>query len=76
VGFEPTIPVFERAKTVHALDHTATVIGTYNYEACVIKYRSKKLCDEMELQILNLGTKWRDAHIQEKVLWYPLDRRS
>jgi hypothetical protein len=27
VGFEPTIPVFERAKTVHALDRTATVTG-------------------------------------------------
>jgi hypothetical protein len=25
VGFEPTIPEFERAKTVHALDHAATV---------------------------------------------------
>jgi hypothetical protein len=27
VGFEPTIPVFERVKTVHALDRAATVIG-------------------------------------------------
>jgi hypothetical protein len=27
VGFEPTIPVFERAKTVHALNSAATVIG-------------------------------------------------
>jgi hypothetical protein len=27
VRFEPMIPVFERAKTVHALDRTATVIG-------------------------------------------------
>jgi hypothetical protein len=27
VEFEPTIPVFERAKTVHALDRAATVIG-------------------------------------------------
>jgi hypothetical protein len=27
VGFEPIIPVFERAKTVHALDCAATVIG-------------------------------------------------
>jgi hypothetical protein len=27
VGFEPTIPAFERAKTVHALDRTVTVIG-------------------------------------------------
>jgi hypothetical protein len=27
VGFEPTIPAFERAKTVHSLDRAATVIG-------------------------------------------------
>jgi hypothetical protein len=26
-GFETTIPVFERANTVHALDHAAAVIG-------------------------------------------------
>jgi hypothetical protein len=27
VGFQPTIPVSKRAKTVHALDRGATVIG-------------------------------------------------
>jgi hypothetical protein len=27
VVFEPTIPVFKRAKTVHAVDSAATVIG-------------------------------------------------
>jgi hypothetical protein len=27
VGFEPTIPVFEMAKTVHALDRVVTVIA-------------------------------------------------
>jgi hypothetical protein len=27
VRFEPTIPVFERAKAVHVLDRAATVIG-------------------------------------------------
>jgi hypothetical protein len=27
VGFEPTTPVFERAKTVYALDREVTVIG-------------------------------------------------
>jgi hypothetical protein len=27
VVFEPTIPAFERVKTVHALDRAATVIG-------------------------------------------------
>jgi hypothetical protein len=30
LGFEPTIPVFERAKTVHALDGAAIVIGLSN----------------------------------------------
>jgi hypothetical protein len=29
VGFESTIPVFERAKTVHAVDRAAIVIGSY-----------------------------------------------
>jgi hypothetical protein len=27
VGLEPKIPMFERAKRVHALDRAATVIG-------------------------------------------------
>jgi hypothetical protein len=27
VGFEPTTPVFDRAKTVHALGRAAAVIG-------------------------------------------------
>jgi hypothetical protein len=27
VGFEPTFPVFEQAKTFHASDRAATVIG-------------------------------------------------
>jgi hypothetical protein len=30
VGFEPAIPVFERAKKIHALDRAATVIGLVN----------------------------------------------
>jgi hypothetical protein len=34
VGLKPTIPSFERAKTVHALDLAATVIGIY-----LIQYR-------------------------------------
>jgi hypothetical protein len=29
VEFEPTTPVFERAKTVHASGHAATVIGKF-----------------------------------------------
>jgi hypothetical protein len=30
MGFETTIPVFEEAKTVHALDRVATAIGIFN----------------------------------------------
>jgi hypothetical protein len=30
-GFEPTTPVFERAKTVHALDRAAIVIGKFSF---------------------------------------------
>jgi hypothetical protein len=35
VGFEPTIPVFERAKTFHALDYLTTVIGYHNLHSHV-----------------------------------------
>jgi hypothetical protein len=34
VGFESTIPASERAKTVHALDRSATVTG-------ITKFRNK-----------------------------------
>jgi hypothetical protein len=34
MGFEPTIPASERAKTVHALDHSATVTGLQTYYRC------------------------------------------
>jgi hypothetical protein len=40
VGFESTIPVFERAKTVHASDSAATVIGFYLYCSFIIKCSS------------------------------------
>jgi hypothetical protein len=40
VGFEPTIPAFERAKTVHALDSAVTVIATNVIR--VVKYRMMK----------------------------------
>jgi hypothetical protein len=36
VGFEPTIPVFEREKTFHALDRAATVMGKHPYNYMLI----------------------------------------
>jgi hypothetical protein len=50
VGFEPTTPAFKRAKTVHALDRAATVIGEYCIHVCyvwqeneIILYECKKM---------------------------------
>jgi hypothetical protein len=37
VGFEPTIPAFERAKTVHVLDRAATVIGEAYICICIVE---------------------------------------
>jgi hypothetical protein len=38
VGFKSTIPVFERAKMVHALDRAANVIGTFTCSRIIISY--------------------------------------
>jgi hypothetical protein len=35
VGFGPTIPAYERVKTVHALDRAATVIGWNLLQTCI-----------------------------------------
>jgi hypothetical protein len=42
VGFEPTIPVFERTKTVHALDRAATVMGISVNTVQILSYESIK----------------------------------
>jgi hypothetical protein len=35
VGFEHTILVFERVKTVHVLERAATVIGTLQFHTAI-----------------------------------------
>jgi hypothetical protein len=42
VGFEPTIPVFQRVKKVHALDHPATVIGAKDNPKKIQRRECKK----------------------------------
>jgi hypothetical protein len=41
MGFEPTIPVFEGAKTVHASDRGATVIGTFVTTTCKLSCKQR-----------------------------------
>jgi endo-1,4-beta-mannosidase len=44
MGFEPTIPASERAKTVHALDGAATMIGLlYIYIVCYLHFSAKNI---------------------------------
>jgi hypothetical protein len=48
-GFEPTIPVFKRAKTFHALDRAATVTGSFNIYLSFSLVRAKP--SEMNFRI-------------------------
>jgi hypothetical protein len=41
VGFEPKIPAFERAKTVHALDRSTTVIENLELLCLIIRVQNK-----------------------------------
>jgi hypothetical protein len=49
VRFEPTTPVFERTKTIHALDGGATVIGLSNILHAYISFLSEN--SELSLRI-------------------------
>jgi hypothetical protein len=49
VGFEPTIQVFERAKTFHALDGAASVIGHPMDDSCKFLYHLNT-CQLLTLQ--------------------------
>jgi hypothetical protein len=53
VGLEPTIPVSERAKTVHALDRSATVTGPYLISKVKVKVTLRLTVN----QSLSLGVK-------------------
>jgi hypothetical protein len=53
VRFEPTIPVFEWAKTVHASDRAATVIGTGLKNKEIIKEQKPYIIEwSNDMQIL------------------------
>jgi hypothetical protein len=75
VGFEPMIPAFERAKTVHALDRAAAVIGSespshspspsymivwLSGRVCKVSMLVKYFCINCRLHLLRCGG-WRAA---------------
>jgi hypothetical protein len=57
-GFEPNIPVFERAKTVHALDREATVIGNCQGIVYVFMYTYASTVDASKYKYEILKILW------------------
>jgi hypothetical protein len=56
VGFEPTISASERAKTVHALDHSATVTGLFSFTSISLsKYSSEIYLIRFPLRVMILS---------------------
>jgi hypothetical protein len=53
VEFEPTIPAFEPAKTVHVLERVATVIGSYKYDLMEIQFGVYIVTDLLEALLRN-----------------------
>jgi hypothetical protein len=46
MGFEPTTPVFERARTFHALDRAPTVIGSVKLKFYILREFPLERCPE------------------------------
>jgi hypothetical protein len=74
VGFEPIIPAFERAKTVHALDQAATVIGTsvkylnINFLTIMCVY-NQFFCSFLRTHTTKIP--WYFMTLQKKKYWIP-----
>jgi hypothetical protein len=73
VGFEPTIPAFERVKRVHVLDTAATLIGQNNIDILIILQRKKSIkttatgqVSEKELTISTLSNKYNNNNNKNK----------
>jgi hypothetical protein len=52
VGFEPTIPMFERVKTIHVLDRAATVIDSCHHRPHI--YLSSNVTVEWMIVLLSI----------------------
>jgi hypothetical protein len=61
VGFEPTIPAFERAKTVHALDRATTLSGSIQFR------NSENLRNEHISKIKVIWNTWK--HTYQLIRW-------
>jgi hypothetical protein len=67
VRFEITMTVFERAKTVHALDRAATVIGWYVYNRCVYAVHTTSVNSCSQLHPISCSTNFSNISITFKL---------
>jgi hypothetical protein len=58
VGFEPTIPAFERAKTINGLNHAATVIGSQLFNR-IHSFGSSEACFQIVLRWTDIPSLWK-----------------
>jgi hypothetical protein len=65
VGFKPTISVSEPAKTVHALDRSATVTGNFNISSYLFKNRLSSVSSQ---ETFNLYC-WRATAVDRFIAW-------
>jgi hypothetical protein len=72
VGFEPMTPVFERAKTVHAFDRAATVIGTrkiivwdYLYVIIFLNVNVRKVMDVSQRSVI-VASRHKETPLRSK----------
>jgi hypothetical protein len=76
VGFESTISVLERAKTVRALDRAGTAIGIVKiYVLSFTTFQSLTL-HICELKLLNLFSLEVEIHVSFEVLTADVTRRT
>jgi hypothetical protein len=74
VGIEPTIPVFRRTKTVHALDRAAIVIGPVKWKVFYLKIKGclqgliLKWCSRKHLWSIPLIHYW-DTYLPQTTKW-------
>jgi hypothetical protein len=72
VRFEPTIPAFKRAKTVHALDRAATVIGNFRITPIKICCEDFNFTGSNSWLVINFNN-WKSLN---QLNWHQLQRSS
>jgi hypothetical protein len=73
VGFEATIPAYERAKTVHALDRSATVTGKHRctpQHNSSLTYFTAFILSTAQTATVSLNINWGDLYNGDGIFFF------